>query len=258
MAIKMQEEYGSDLQVIFVEVQGASRNALVSALIDRKWMSGSAIWTTERVFSTGMSGIPNYALLDANGAVVMSGYSNRSGKAAEKKIAELIKLRKNGRKDIPSLIAKVEVDINKGNYGKALRKATELQAKPGRKDTEAVLAGAKDMEARVRRELSASFTRFDWMIANGYPFEAKELFDQLESQLGKMPDYAENLSTMDVALASSEHKVAIKAARELAKIRKSISEDGRDKKLQKQLLRLAEKHAGTAVATRASFLASRM
>ncbi|MDP7560394.1 MAG: hypothetical protein QF745_07620, partial [Planctomycetota bacterium] len=118
--MKMQEEYGSDLQVVFVEVQGADRDKLVSTLLERKWMGGDVIWTTERVFSTGMNGIPNFALLDSDGAVVMSGYSNRSGKAAEEKISELVKARKKGRKDIPKSVSKIEVEINEREYGKAL------------------------------------------------------------------------------------------------------------------------------------------
>ncbi|MDP6941405.1 MAG: hypothetical protein QGH51_05180 [Planctomycetota bacterium] len=256
--MKMQEEYGDDLQVIFVEVQGADRDKLVSTMLDRKWMWSDAIWTTERVFSTGMNGIPNYALLDSNGAVAMSGYSNRSGKAAEEKIGELVKLRRKGRKDIPKSVAKVEVHLNSGRYDKALVGISKLLAKPGSKETEAVLAGAKELEARVQRELSMAFSQFEWMLANGHPLEAEELLDALGPQLEKNPEYSETISAMKGSLSSPENKLELKAAKSLLKLEKEVSEDGSDEKLAQKLRKLANKNAGTNVAIRASFLAERM
>ncbi len=258
MAMKMQEEYGSDLQVVFVEVQGSDRDKLVSTLLERKWMGGDVIWTTERVFSTGMNGIPNFALLDSDGAVVMSGYSNRSGKAAEEKISELVKARKKGRKDIPKSVSKIEVEINEREYGKALVGIASLQAKPGSKDTEAVLAGAKELASRTQLELDFAFSQFDWMLANGHPIEAQEMLEHLGPQLEKNPDYSEKITSMREAISSVESKAELKAAKSLLKIEKGIWKDGGDKKVAKKLRKLAEKNTGTNVAARASYLAGRM
>ena len=258
MAMKMQAEFGSDMQVIFVEVQGADRETMVSALLDRKWLGGSAIWTTERLFSTGMSGIPNYAVLDADGAVVMTGYSGRTGKLAEDKISELVKLRRKGRKDLPSSIAKLEVLVNKGDYQKALVGAAKLIAKPGSKDVEAVLAGAKMVQARAKDEIASAFARFDWMLGNGYPTLALELHKELSKELARMEDYSEQLGEMGATIASDVVKAELYAEKSFAKIKKSIDKDGGDDKQRKKLLKLVAKHTGTAVAKRASFLANLM
>ena len=90
-AVKLQEEYGEDLQVIFVHSQRGSEQDVVRRQLERKWLGGRSMWTSEYPFSTGSGGLPNFALLDADGRVVMKGISKRLMKPMEEKFAELVK-----------------------------------------------------------------------------------------------------------------------------------------------------------------------
>jgi len=210
------------------------------------------------VLSTGMNGIPNYALLDGDGAVVMTGFSNRDAKKAEEAIAGMVKQRRKGRKDLPSEIAKVEVMLNKGEYTKALKEIDKLLAKPGSKNTEGILAGANSMKQRAESEIAASFKRFDWMLANGYPILAEELHKELSKEFARNETYAADLTDLAEIMKSDETKAELVAAKSFNKIRKAISEDGADDKTRKKLLKVVEKNIGTKVADRASFLAGLM
>ena len=71
-SIKLQEEFGEDLQVIFVESQGADRAKMEGFALRKKWFGTTAMWTTERPFDSGSRGLPNYVLIGADGKVQRS------------------------------------------------------------------------------------------------------------------------------------------------------------------------------------------
>ena len=74
MAVKMQEQYGDDLNIVLVEVQGATAEKVEKFALDHEWFGTSAMWTVERPFNTGARGIPNCVLLSPDGEVVLKGH----------------------------------------------------------------------------------------------------------------------------------------------------------------------------------------
>src|SRR5688572_12025510 len=91
MSLKLQAEYGDDLQVLFVEVQGASDKGATSFALKKKWLGGRAMWTTERPFDLGIDGIPQFGLLSPEGELVLSGYTMAMTSQIDDSIAQLVK-----------------------------------------------------------------------------------------------------------------------------------------------------------------------
>ncbi|MDE0896525.1 MAG: hypothetical protein OSB10_08065, partial [Planctomycetota bacterium] len=75
-AIKLQEEYGDAIQVIFVESQNSGFGKSIGMATKSGWLGNQAIWTNQYLFSTGSKGLPAFALLDGEGKVVLKGSSN--------------------------------------------------------------------------------------------------------------------------------------------------------------------------------------
>ena len=259
----MQNEYGSDVQVILVEVQGASDKKMKAFALKHGWLNNDVIWTTERVTSTGMNGIPNYVLLDANGIVVSKGYSNRDHQKIEKSIEEMLKLKGKSPKGTPKQIASINKTLAKGNLGAAMLESIQAIENPKGKDllTEAAIANAKNAGDQLVKQMN-------WCMENGYAMHALELAKQLEKAFKgaprKVKDKPANIQTLyddfiDLAQTMTAHvnvfkvnswMLELKADKDLSKIEAKILDDGADEKHIKKLDRLAEKYQGLNVAKR--------
>jgi len=253
MSIKLQEEYGDDLQVLFVEVQG--REPDVPFALKKKWLGGRAMWTTERPFNLGLTGIPNFGLIAPDGEMVLSGYTLQHTSEIEERIEEMVKSANKPSKDLPKDVGKALVDANKGAYAKALEALDDVLADEKAAEDH---AAAQEARAEVVRRVESQLRRADWLLSNGYPLEGEELVDDLAKGL-KGPKGidlgAEKLAAFESRLASDEMKAELSAAKSLAKLEEKLFEDGPDEKAQSKLFKLAEKHAGTKVAERATELA---
>ena len=172
-AVKLQEEYGEDLQVIFVHSQRGSEQDVVRRQLERKWLGGRSMWTSEYPFSTGSGGLPNFALLDADGRVVMKGISKRLMKPMEEKIAELVKSGKDAPEDLPKPVAKAFVDLRKGEYSKALAVLDKQIEKPSGGKAEIAEAAMK-VRGELLERAEAHLARLRWMAENGYAEDAED------------------------------------------------------------------------------------
>jgi hypothetical protein len=104
-ATKLQEEYGDDIQVIFVECQGATREQFEAFAWSMKWMGNNAMWTEERPFATVGGGLPETALIGIYGRIIMQGHPGSYGKKLEAAIEAEIKksklFRSSRRRSMP-------------------------------------------------------------------------------------------------------------------------------------------------------------
>ena len=87
----MSEEYGDAVNVLFVEVQGADDAKVERFALEKKWLGTHAMWTTERPLNVGLRGIPNFALLDSSGEVILKGYSTKLHSQIEELVAAEVK-----------------------------------------------------------------------------------------------------------------------------------------------------------------------
>lgn len=250
-AVKLQEEYGEDLQVIFVEAQGATEVQIAQRQLERKWLGNNAIWTSERPFSTGAGGLPNFALLDADGKVVMHGISTRLMKPMEDKIAELVETSKDAPESLPKPIDKAFVDLRKGEYSKALAVLDKQIAKPSGGKAE-IAEAATQVRAELLQRAQAHLGRLRWMAENGYADNAVDGLKDFVKAAKNVEDVQEGIATLTEDLKSDEMKAELDAAKDFAKLIKKMYEDPKGKH-KRSLEKFIEEHGATKVSKRAEF-----
>jgi hypothetical protein len=251
-AVRLQEELGDQVQILFVEVQGSSPKDIVKKQLQHKWLGGKAMWTSERPFNNGFDGIPNFALLDADGNVVLRGYSNRNHKQIEESIAQMLKASKKGSEDLPKAVGKAMVDIGKGEYAKANSVLAKLIEKPSGPNPEALKAAAESAQSKMMARHESEMKRVKWMLENGYPSDGEELYLSLNKRSKGLVGVQESLNGIGDSLKTSEMKIELTAAKSLAKLEQKFFDDSKGK-FQKKFEKLVEKYTGTQVAKRASY-----
>ncbi len=248
---KMAEKYGEDLAIVFVEVQGAGQKKAEAFAWERKWMGTHAMWTSERPFSTGARGIPNYALLSATGEVLMKGNPISDHGKIEDAVEAQIELAKSAPEDAPKSLNKAYKAFAKGDYAKAIAEAKKVHAKGG-EDATAAEALAADFQARVQ----AQFERVDFLLENGYVNRALDLTKSLGKSTKGLEDFAEANAKLEETLKSEDMKAEIAAAKAFGKLEEKLFEDGLEEKLVKKLTRFVDKHGETSVGKRAQHILS--
>jgi len=173
-AIKTAREYGDDLAVVFFEVQGAGAEEAEQFAWQRKWMGTPAMWTSERLFRTGSRGIRNFALLSAEGEILMMGHPGSMHSKIKDAIESEIASAKKGPKDAPKALKGAYKAFGKSDYAKAMAAAQKVAAKGG-DDAPAAEALAAEFTAAIAKK----FARIDWLLKNGYVIESEELFEEV-------------------------------------------------------------------------------
>ena len=253
-AVKLQKEFGDDIQVIFVESQNSGFGKSVGMATKSGWLGNQAIWTNNYLFSSPGRGLPAFALLDGEGKVVISGSSNSMHGQIVDNIERMIKEKGEGPEGVPSNVAKVYTDLGKGSYAKAAARAEKVLAKPGSKDTASVVAAAEASLAAVNARLDGELSRGEWLVANGFPLRAKELADGLVKSTKGNADMSDKATAFQTKLTGGDYAAEFSAAKNLAKLEKALYEDGGSDKLVKKLQELSVDASGTAVAKRAEAL----
>ncbi len=252
MSLKLQEEYGDDLQVVFVEVQGASDEKVASFALGQRWLGGKAMWTTERPFDLGLKGIPQFALISPQGDIVLSGYSNKLSSKIEDEIESMTKAKYRAPKDMPKDVGKAWVESNKGNYAKALDMAEKALADA--KDDDAKAEAAKNLIESINARIEGKLKRIDWLLNNGFPIDAQDLIDEMSKGVKGLAEREKKLEELEEKLDTPEMKVEIEAQKALVKIEKKLYESP-DIKYVKSLKKIVDKYPNTKTAERASQLA---
>ena len=171
---KLQETFGDDLQVIFVESQGATPAQAEAFSLARRWLGGRAMWTSEHPFQTGATSLPNFVLLGNDGKVLLKGNPLAQPKEIERQIAEQIKSRKSAPADAPPLVRPAWNELNKGKIAKAFDTLAQVEKENAGKSDVIDLVHETDRQFRTRIE--SHLKRQSWLIDNGY-------FDEAAGQL---------------------------------------------------------------------------
>jgi hypothetical protein len=243
-SIKLLEEYGDDLAVVFIESQGTSPEKTAQFIMKQRWMGSSAMWTNERPFSTGSKGLPSFALLSADGKVLAKG--NHMTSRDKDLIAAEVKAAKNAPEGTPKALSKAWKNFNKGKIAKAIEEAQKVGAKKPELAEDATLA-ATEFETRVHARLD----RVTWLLENGYPVEAKSQLSALMKQLKGADDLLGVAAEIEGRFEDDSMKLEFEAAGALNRTLDKLLADGRDDKLFDKVTKLAEKYSGTKVAERA-------
>lgn len=253
-SIKMQEEYGSKLQVVFVDVQGDTAQQVQAFALKKKWLGGRAMWTSEPPFETGRTTIPSTVLVSSAGDVLFVDYP------IEGKLKDLIdddlKAKEKGPKDAPDLVRKAYADFAKDNWGKALLGAQAVIDKPPAKDGDAAVAAAKTALEEFKAGIDSRFARVDACVAEG-------LFDRATDELAAIgkavkgdAELTKRHADAVAKLNGDELKAERDAAAALSKLEKKLYANGPEDNSCKQLEAFAEKYSGTKAGDRAKYLDS--
>ena len=255
MSIKLQEEYGDKIQVVFVSVGNDSPEAVQAFALAKKWLGGRALWTNEVPFETGLDYIPSAVLLDSSGKVLI--IDNPS--SAHSKIVDLIDedldQLKKGPKDVPDPVRKAWQEFNKGGWAKGIAMAQALVDKPPSTDGEKVVASAKAALESFNKTIDGRFARADVYVTAGLYDRALAELEAVAKAVKGHAELTKRLADAQATINGEPLKPEREAATELAKLEKKLYANGPDKGSAKSLLAFAEKHPGTKAAERAERLA---
>lgn len=251
-SIKLQQEWGDDLQVIFVESQGADLTTAEAFAWKQKWMGTRAMWTTERPVDVEGNSLPKFALISVEGEVLLSGNPLAMKKQIETAIAEQVEKAKAAPTGTPAALKKAWSAFAKGDLAAALAECDKVAAAGGANGEAA--GGAR---AEIERRIESRIARGGWLLEHGFVAEAESLLSGLQKSLKAQPGLLAKVEELQKKLADPALAAEREAAKSLASVEQKMKkdkpfEDGNVKALE----RLAEKYAGTKSAERAAHLAS--
>ncbi|HZM00437.1 MAG TPA: hypothetical protein VFD43_09315 [Planctomycetota bacterium] len=253
-SIKLQEEYGDKVQVVFVSVGSDSPDKVQAFALKKKWLGGRSMWTCEPPFETGIKTIPATVLVSSSGEVLFADNPNES--KLKDLIEEDLKAKEKGPKDAPDAVRKAWADFGKGYWGKARVAAQAVIDKPPPKDGDAAVAAAKAALESFGKGIDARFARVDRCVADG-------LFDRAADELAAIgkavkgdADLVQRHADALAKLNGDDLKAERDAAAALAKLEKKLYANGPEDNSAKQLEAFAEKYSGTRAGDRARYLAT--
>lgn len=254
-AVKLQGEYGDAIQVILVHAQAATEEESIAFALRMKWLGNRAIWTSERPFSTGGSGLPSYALLGPDGRVALVGNSASDHSKIQNAIAEMVKKGSSAPEGAAAAVAKAFKLMDQGDFAKAAAEARKVAAKSEGKDAAAFEAATKlqgEISAKVGREAArvrALAERHAWIAAASL----HEALVQGVAGEAMLEDAVRDLAAL---FEGPEVQQAMTAEKELLRLAADAYAAGKEEKAAKKLRKFANEHSGTKLGDRAARLAS--
>jgi len=241
-ALKLQQEYGDALQVLFVECQGSTRDQYEAFAWKMKWMGGHSMWTEERPFPTVGNGLPETALVGIDGKILMQGHPGDMGKKLEEAIAAEIKKVKDAPAGTPTEVRGAWKSFLKGEIAAALAECDKLA-------TDEAKAAREEFVVRTQRRVA----RAKWLVDNGYLVE-------VEQHLGRLAKDVKGAADLEPAVAAEVARLAEPdraAEREASKAYTTfVAQVAQKKPFEaanvKKAEGLAEKNAGTKSSERAA------
>ena len=249
-----QREYGEDLAVIFAELLGNTDEQIESIALRKKWLGTRAIWMHEYPVDTGLTNVPSYALLDAQGRLIAKGqaetmgmnFPNRELEEIERAIGAQVRLRREGPAQAPEALRGVYRSFAKGELDQALEALDGLLESEDDAVRTAARAAATDFERRVAQRLDRARALLD----EARLVELERELEPLLGQLARRPELEQRRARLEDELKSEALAGELEACRALAKLEQKIFAKGPKPSL-KYLERLAKKYAGTRNAERA-------
>src|SRR5688572_25795216 len=240
MSIKLQEEYGDKIQVVFVSVGNDSPEAVQAFALAKKWLGGRAMWTSESPFETGLKYIPAAVLVDSTGKVqIVDNPMDAHGKIVDL-IDDDISQSKKGPADAPDAVRKAWQEFGKGGWVKAIGMAQALIDKPPSTDGEKVVASAKAAIESFKKNIDESFARVDLYAGAGLYDRALADLETLAKNVKGDAELTKRHAEAVAKLNGEDLKAERAAASELGKLEKKLYANGPEKNSAKALQAFAE------------------
>lgn len=249
-AVKLAEQYGDSVAILLVEVQNSTPEQIAATQLSRRFLGTSAMWTTERPFDLGLRAIPHCALISPEGKIEVAGMFADVHGQIEAKLEDYAKAAKKAPAAYTGKLAGIWSEMRAGSYAKALgaAKALESDAKLGE--------SAKQLAREIKDRIDADFARADACLESGYVDRADALASALAQSLKGTPELEARVAELARRLQSDAVQHEREAQKALLALEKKLYEKGPDKSAPKALKEVADKHAGTKSAQRATELAA--
>ena len=244
-AIKLKEEYGDALEVLFVESQNTSEVDTARFILEHRWMGAKTKWTNEHPFTTGSRGLPNFVVLSSTGEVLAKGSGVLTSRDKDL-IADEIKAAKALPATFDKAFKKAWSDFHKGKIASAIEKAREVGIKHEELVEQAMTIVA-DFESRVQ----SRFDSIRWSMENGHALEAQSKLEGLMKELKDAEKLLASAQEIERSFESDAMKLELEADAALSRALEKLFEDGRDDKLFEKVDKLADKYDGTKASVRA-------
>jgi thiol-disulfide isomerase/thioredoxin len=251
--LRLQSKYGEDLHLLFAETGGASENQVLSFALSKGWLGSRAMWTTELPLVREGKDVPYFALLSAEGDIVLEGIATERASEIETSLDQLVKDGEKAPREVSRELAKALAESSEGNFARAhelaLKELEEAGPEGGAKAQE-----AKRVLEQIDERLDLKVKQLRWMLENGYPIEAGEAILKLGKSLKGWQERENQLAGFAEELETPEMKLELEAQKALQKIERKVFEDP-DVRWVKNLQRIVEKYPRTKTAERAKKLA---
>ncbi len=244
-ALKLQESFGDDLAVLFVESQGATRDEVESFAITRRWMGGRAIWTAERPFEVRARSLPYFVLLGSDGRVIAMGDPLAAHKEIDRRVADEIGRREPVVGQSAIAVRAAWSEYQRGRAAAALAELRQLASATG--SDEPARTALADLSARLERDLA----RAEWLLDHGYFDEARARIEGLRRSLRGDESWMERLDRFMARFDSPELAGEREAARLIGRAVAEFFYSGGDAASAEELTRLAKLHPSSLAATEA-------
>ncbi|MBK7641940.1 MAG: hypothetical protein IPJ19_02645 [Planctomycetes bacterium] len=246
-SLKLLQQYGDDLQVLFVESQGASSAEAAAFALRLKWLGvPGGLWTIEHPCDSGSRGLPSAVLLDSNGKVVFKGDPLEGHKQILRLVDADIAARHSAPADAPKPLEPAWKAFGKGKYGEALKLVDALSEK----DRSTLGDAWSATRAEFRKRIDAQLARAKWELENGYPTRCVEHLEALAKACEGSSECKASVEELRTLLAAPAGSAEREAAKLLERLEQKFYETGGDPAARKALERAVEKSASTKVAGR--------
>ncbi len=249
-ALKLQETWGEDLQVVLVEVQGAGADEAARFALRQRWFGGRSLWTSETPFWPGGNMLPTGALLGNQGQVLWKGNPLTQSREIERLVAEQVRLRRAPPDAAPESLRPAWSEFLRGNVGRALQLASEVERRS--QSEPSTLELLRNGLAALRRGIDARFAQVAALAEAGLLDEADARLDDQRRGAKDDPDVKVRVDQLAAAWSGETTRVERDAARQLARLLSRYFESGGEPQLARELVQFAERCAGTKAAARAT------
>lgn len=192
-SVKLQEQLGDDVQVIFVECQNTPKDVYEAFAWKMKWMGNGAMWTAERPMSTTGSGLPETAVLGIDGTVLLQGHPGEFGKKLEETVLAEIKKAKQAPAGTPKELEKAWAAFGKGDVAAAIAECDKLESDAAKEARETFVT-------RTTRRID----RVKTVIAEGRISAAEKLLGAIEKAVKGNAELVAKTAVLRTQLASDE------------------------------------------------------
>lgn len=253
-SLKLQETFGDDLHVLFVESQGASSDEAESFALARRWLGGRALWTCEAPLRPPGNALPRFVLLGNEGQVLLFGNPLVQSKDIEREITLQIQARRAVPADAPRCVRDAWNEFVRGRWARAyeLLDALADDATLAEAERRSVCAARAQFDARIEND-RAWVARW---IEQGWLEEADDRLARLERCAARTGELAASLQALRTRLETPEMRREREAQIAIGRLLTRYYGSGGDADLARELVALAERHKSTRSAERARHAAA--